>query len=484
LADGCQLGTQPAQASDRTTILHSLLRHKQGNWAPYKQVEASNPFDNHPLALRAHRDDDAKILKFVSDVSYTDTEGQTRQLRASTLIGAFDSYAVGSTIVSGSYGAGALALNSKGETVFIKTLRLGPKQDAAGRALRNHFGMPVRMKTRISTVEGAMEEAGKQNSVDKDSVRDVVERANKLHVVMDYLPNDGFTFLDNLNISLEAAGDNPWQRELVVIRLLRQTSAALARVHAAGLIHFDLKYENILVSSTGELRVADFGHAHHVDPATQGVIIRSAGTLMMMSPEAVCSRIMPGISVGQKTDMWAVGVMGYQAFMKNAWPFSTIAGAQEPYEVAYEMHEEYQKWHESLFVPMPSSAHASGNETTLDPRQIAQTQGSWRRAFKYESADDAGMVQNLLTNLLHPDPEKRIDAQSYSDIAQEAEELYEDAATRDPDIKALWDSTNAIWQDAAKPSDSVQTYLDALRTYQRGVAELVELENKSQTPKD
>ena len=66
--------------------------------------------------------------------------------------------------------------------------------------------------------------------------------------------------------------------------------AALAAAHDAGLVHRDVKPENVLISDRGQVKVADFGLAKAVSSqtstATQGLLI---GTVSYLPPELVLS---------------------------------------------------------------------------------------------------------------------------------------------------------------------------------------------------
>src|SRR5262249_6756702 len=81
---------------------------------------------------------------------------------------------------------------------------------------------------------------------------------------------------------LGSARETPQPLEQVV-QLVLQTAKALAAAHAHGIIHCDIKPENILVRSDGYVKVLDFGVARQIgrDAATA----RISGTPRYMSPE-------------------------------------------------------------------------------------------------------------------------------------------------------------------------------------------------------
>jgi tRNA A-37 threonylcarbamoyl transferase component Bud32 len=77
--------------------------------------------------------------------------------------------------------------------------------------------------------------------------------------------------------------------------------AGLAHAHERGLVHGDLKPENVLVEASGTARLVDFGQAVRTGHATTG------GTAAYMSPEAV-----RGDAIGPASDLYSVGAVLYE----------------------------------------------------------------------------------------------------------------------------------------------------------------------------
>jgi serine/threonine protein kinase len=99
----------------------------------------------------------------------------------------------------------------------------------------------------------------------------------------------------------------PRQRRL---ELLRDAAVGLGQAHAQGVVHRDVKPDNLLVDAKGRVRVADFGLA-----SAQGLtrLTRSGaalGTPHYMAPEQI-----QGLrdEIGPHTDVWALGVVLYEA---------------------------------------------------------------------------------------------------------------------------------------------------------------------------
>lgn len=101
-----------------------------------------------------------------------------------------------------------------------------------------------------------------------------------------------------------------------------QMVEALAAVHAAGIVHRDLKCENFMLTKTRDLKLIDFGTARDTThPEVRPMLIgpqyeHHVGTPNFMSPEAV-----HGKANDRKSDLWSLGCSIYQLVV-GAPPFS------------------------------------------------------------------------------------------------------------------------------------------------------------------
>ena len=180
------------------------------------------------------------------------------------------------------------------------------------------------------------------------AVFDQGEDAGTVFLAMEYIP--GRTLRDLLGIKGRLS-----PREAV--NVMTPVLQALAAAHRSGLVHRDVKPENVLIGDDGRVRVADFGLARAAngsgaDNATRGVLI---GTVAYLAPE----QVQPGVS-DERSDVYAAGILLYE-LLTGSPPFD----GDEPMSVAY------RHVHET--VPAPSTSVA-GIPESLDAVVLAATQ--------------------------------------------------------------------------------------------------------------
>ena len=102
----------------------------------------------------------------------------------------------------------------------------------------------------------------------------------------------------------------------VALDFARQTARGLARAHELGIIHRDIKPDNILITHRGEVKILDFGIAKAIEEPGVTRIGISIGTPLYMSPEQAA-----GETIDKRTDVWSLGVVLYE-MIKGRRPFS------------------------------------------------------------------------------------------------------------------------------------------------------------------
>jgi len=103
-----------------------------------------------------------------------------------------------------------------------------------------------------------------------------------------------------------------------------ELSRGLEEIHARGIVHRDLKPSNLLLSRSGEVKIADFGIALEADGAALTRTGHAVGTPAYMSPEQL-----RGERVDGRSDLFALGVVSYEMLCGER-PFSEPAESEGP----------------------------------------------------------------------------------------------------------------------------------------------------------
>ncbi|HSR21021.1 MAG TPA: serine/threonine-protein kinase, partial [Anaerolineales bacterium] len=128
-------------------------------------------------------------------------------------------------------------------------------------------------------------------------VYDVGEEDGVPYFVMRFMPGGSLSqWIEKGKFSLEDAA-----------RIIERLSSALAYAHKNGLVHRDLKPDNILFDSNGDPFISDFGVAKITDSATNMTGSGIIGTPAYMSPEQA-----QGEQVDNRSDIYGLGVIIFQ----------------------------------------------------------------------------------------------------------------------------------------------------------------------------
>ncbi|XP_045716930.1 testis-specific serine/threonine-protein kinase 5-like [Phyllostomus hastatus] len=98
-------------------------------------------------------------------------------------------------------------------------------------------------------------------------------------------------------------------------RLFRQLVSAVAHCHSAGVVHRDLKCENVLLDGRGLLKLTDFGFANQ-SGIKKALLSTFCGSMAYAAPEILMSKKYSG----EQADLWSLGVILY-AMVTGKLPF-------------------------------------------------------------------------------------------------------------------------------------------------------------------
>ena len=166
-------------------------------------------------------------------------------------------------------------------------------------------------------------------------VYDVSVSDNLQYIVMEYV--DGMTLREYLN----ERGGKLTSRETV--HFISQIRKALDHAHRNGVVHRDIKPQNIMLLDNGQLRMMDFGIARVSRAENQLTGGKAMGSVHYISPEQA-----KGEETDRKSDIYSVGVMMYE-MLSGKLPFD----ADDVVEVALKQISDQPKSLQELNPTIP-----------------------------------------------------------------------------------------------------------------------------------
>lgn len=130
------------------------------------------------------------------------------------------------------------------------------------------------------------------------SIYDVSVSGEYKYIVMEYI--EGIT----LKSYMSQKGALPLDE---VIHYSRQILSALAHAHGKGIIHRDIKPQNIMLLKDGKIKVTDFGIAKLPNAETVTMTDKAIGTVYYISPEQAS-----GLAIDTRSDLYSMGVVMYE----------------------------------------------------------------------------------------------------------------------------------------------------------------------------
>ncbi|MDH5546755.1 MAG: protein kinase [Gammaproteobacteria bacterium] len=188
-------------------------------------------------------------------------------------------------------------------------------RDTAIKALHAHYSEEPNFRKRFLREAKALAKLNHENIV---SIYDIIEEENRHYIVMEFV--DGESLYERLSssdhLSLETAVD-----------IALQTAKGLEYAHQFGIVHRDIKPQNIMLDKNGKVKLTDFGIVAAADEANLTMVGQVIGTPRYMSPEQAF-----GQEVDSRSDIYSLGIVFYQ-MISGKTPFDNMSSTQVLHEL-------------------------------------------------------------------------------------------------------------------------------------------------------
>ncbi len=240
------------------------------------------------------------------------------------------------------------------------------------RAVHSKIGRVVAVKLLTQTVRNAtfverfLNEARIQANLNHPNIvtlYDFLEVNGQPCIVMEYIEGQS---LDEL-IHARGALSVP-----EAIRIFQSTVEAMEYVHVRGIVHRDIKSNNIRISNAGEVKLLDFGIAKSGETPQLTMTGAFIGTLQYLSPEQITGGV-----ADFRSDIWALGVLLYE-MVTGKLPFEAVTLGELCQKIAKASH------------PSPASFNA------VVPREV---EAIINRCLKKKAQDRYSSASELLQDV-------------------------------------------------------------------------------------
>lgn len=225
-------------------------------------------------------------------------------------------------------------------------------------------------------------------------VYDVSVSDKMQYIVMEYI--DGITLKEYLK---QRGGALTWKE---TVHFATQILGALEHAHSKGIVHRDVKPQNIMLLANGSIKMMDFGIARFSRAQSQTVSDKAIGSVHYISPEQA-----KGDKTDARTDIYSVGVMLYE-MLSGTLPFDgtgavsiaimQISEKPRPLaEVAPNVPEGLRQITEKAMNKDPNERYQSAREM-LDAIDSFKHNPSIRFEYEYLTQDNPDKTINKVVN--------------------------------------------------------------------------------------
>lgn len=215
-------------------------------------------------------------------------------------------------------------------------------------------------------------------------IYDIQEADGQQFIVMEYV--DGMTVKQKFSKSPLKIDE--------AIGYAIQIGEALQEAHAKGIVHRDVKSENIMINSKNQIKVMDFGLAKLRGSVKLTKSSSTTGTLAYMAPEQI-----QGQEIDARADIFSFGVVLYEMLTGNT-PFRGEHEAAMMYSILNEEPQPIQKFRDDISSELlhilnralekdPEERYQTVKDMTIDIRRMKKESTRVVRTQDFEAATNA-----------------------------------------------------------------------------------------------
>lgn len=251
-------------------------------------------------------------------------------------------------------------LGTGGMAVVYKARDLTLERNVAIKVLRQKYSTDPAFREHFQQEAKAAANLSHPNIV---TVYDFGFDSERLFIIMEYVPG---TDIKQLKVKIERFD------LLETLSLMEQACAGVGYAHRAGLVHCDIKPQNLLITPDRKLKIVDFGIARAlatINPGEKSEIVW--GSPSYLSPEQAA-----GIAPSPASDVYSLGIIMYE-MLTGKLPFTATTST----ELA-RMHRQ----------DLPQSPRELNPDIPLEVEQILLKTLAKEPAARYRTADQLGRV--------------------------------------------------------------------------------------------